>query len=302
MCAKYHISQILGIAKPNHSMFDFIDININNDQKLFIDPCLIAQYQDDWYTEVNNTINSFFDVFYNAYRNNDKYMKQNLLQHAGEINFTKLGYGNGDNGNGNTAEGLIKDFSNLESLINDIQSISNVIDLPILISGFNEDGLSDMITNIIHDNLNDYTLRILNEFNINPNSTDIFYTWDLALSDWIEIERPCFKENGNKILLTPKRIVRKKYLFSANHFLQRTILEKEKQQSAFKNDKGKISYKLTKKELNKRIPKEDKKWKNKYVQEKSMLDETLLNEYHEFITPYYVDKGLSDQQLDQIIY
>ncbi len=40
-----------------------------------------------------------------------------LLSHAGEQNATRLGYGNGDNGKGNTVDGLLEIFQPLEQLI-----------------------------------------------------------------------------------------------------------------------------------------------------------------------------------------
>lgn len=299
---KLHISSVLKVSNPRHDKFDFVDINMNEDQKLFIDPCLISLNKDKVCKNLNKVIESFFDEFYKAYRERDNKKKLELLSHSGEINYTKLGYGNGKNGHGNTAEGLIYDFRELENLIKKIKSISKVIDLPVLINGFNEDGLSDLITNIIHRQLNEYTIDCLRKYEIKPNSVDEFYTWDAISASWIFIKQPCFVYNNDKVLLTPKRIVRKKYLFSADHFLQRVILERKKNESETVDENGKRTYGVTKKELNHRINKDSKNWRYDYVRNKSIEDNTILDEYHKSINSFYLGKELDDRLLDDFIY
>ncbi|WIV11110.1 hypothetical protein [Proteiniborus sp. MB09-C3] len=197
---------------------------------------------------------------------------------------------------------MIKDFKELEKLIRDIDSISNVIDLPVLINGFNEDGLSDMLTNIIHKQLNDYTLEQISLYDKCPNSEDEFYTWDVSSKTWVLIKEPCYEYEGKKILLTPKRIVRKRYVFSADHFLKRVILEREKNKSAQINEKGKTVYTTTKKELINKIEKKNKHWRYEYVVERSKKEPQLLDEYHATIKSLYIDKKLDDDELDKLIY
>lgn len=299
---KTHISSVFKISNPSHALFNFVDINLNNDQKLFIDPCLISSHNDEWCNISTDLINDFFNQFYESYKTNDYNKKLELLSHSSELNYTKLGYGNGKNGHGNTPEGLIQDFKLLEKLVPQITSISNVIDLPVLITGFNEDGLSDMITNILHQQLNSYTLDCLKKYNISPNSTDEFYTWDKNSSSWISIEQPCYKYNNEKILLTPKKIVRKKYLFSADQYLKRIILEREKEANSSINSKGKKVYNISKKELFKKLKKDTKTWKYEYNIDKTISDPTFLSDYHKSIDSFYFDKGLSDETLDKFIY
>lgn len=304
MVRKKYVSDFLGIAGSSHSKIDFVDINVNDDQKLFIDPILVARNRDELCEEMSRIIDDFFRVFYIAYKRHDYSMKYELLSHAGEVNHTRLGYGNGSNGHGNTATGLIKDFYELEKLIDDISSISKVMDLPVLVKGFNEDGLSDLITNIIHKQLNDYTLEKLSELGISPNATDKFFTWDINTSSWIEVEEPCFECNGEKTLLTPKGIVRKNYLFSADQYMKRIILKREKNEHSIIEEDGKITYTVTVKDLIKRVKKEGKtlNWIYDFVQEESKKDSTYLDDYHKMINSFYIDKGMSDEELDSLIY
>jgi len=299
---KKHISELLNHARTGHSQFDFVDINVLDDQALFIDPCLIETQRGTWYDNATQLLDNFFNKFYEAYRNNDTQRKLELLSCAREINYTKLGYGKGDNGHGNTAEGLLVTFKNLERLAVNIPSITKPMDLPVTISGFNEDGLSDMITNILHQQLNEFTLAQLAITNVDPNSEDTFYTWDFASSSWQEVTYPCYRYEGNKILLTPKHIVRKKYHFGADQFLMRVILERAKKETAYTNQKGKIRYRTTKKALKHAIPKEEHNWKYKYINEKTESDHSFLIDYHDAIPSLYSDKAMNDAELDNFIY
>lgn len=87
----------------------------------------------------------FFDCLFSTYRHHNTKLIKLLLPHAGEQNGTRLGYGRGDNGKGNTAEGLEKIFCPLEELITKIKTISKPEDLSVFIPGFAEDGMSGFI-------------------------------------------------------------------------------------------------------------------------------------------------------------
>lgn len=300
---KEHISSLLGYSQLGHSQFDFVDINVLDDQKLFIDPCLLSTSQDEWCKNAAQVLEDFFDKFYEAYRNNDTETKIKLLSHASEINYTRLGYGNGENGHGNTSDGLIATFTSLETLVVNNPFITKAMDLPVYVPGFSEDGLSDMITNIIHKQLNDYTLEQLEVAGKNPNSEDTFYTWDITNSDWKEITCPCYRYLGrDKILLTPKKIVRKRYFFNVNQFLMRVILERAKNETAYTNEKGKISFRTTKKALKNAIQKVDRRWRYSFTKTKSIEDPSYIKDYHNVIPNLYYGRGMSDLELDNFIY
>ncbi|ASA25693.1 hypothetical protein [Paenibacillus donghaensis] len=299
---KKHISELLNHSRTGHSNLEFVDINVLDDQKLFIDPCLIETQQGSWYNNATNLLDNFFNEFYQAYRNNDAHKKIELLSCAREINYTKLGYGNGDNGHGNTAEGLLETFKNLERLTANIPNITKAMDIPVTISGFSEDGLSDMITNILHFQLNEFTLEQLAIANVKPNSEDTFDTWDVASSAWKKVTLPCYRYENNKILLTPKNIVRKRYFFGANQFLMRVILERAKKETAYTTPKGKTRYRTTKKELKNAISKEDRNWRYKYINEKTESDQSFLKDYHDAIPYLYSNKAMTNEELDNFIY
>lgn len=302
MRSKLHISDIIENVRKGHSNLNFVDININDDQKLFIDPVLISLERGEWFVKADSIIQNYFDVLYGAYKSGDNNLKNYVLKHAVEVNHTKLGYGNGKNGHGNRADNLIKVFEPLESLCQSIDTIKKSVDIPIFINGFNEDGLSDLITNIIHEELNQFTLNELQKYEIEANSEDEYFTWDMKLSQWIKVKRPYFSYDGNKLLLVPKAIVRKKYLFSAGHFLRMAIVEREREKYISVDVNGKESYAVTKKYLINNIPKDNPNWRYAYTQSHSIKDSKNLSFYHNRLNSLYVDKGLSNSELDHFIY
>lgn len=299
MKSKY-ISDILNNGKKGHNRFDFLDVNINDDNLMFIDPILIENQDAEWFKEADSTIQSFFDELYAAYRNHDDRVKQKLLSHAGEQNGTRLGYGNGHNGKGNTVQGLLHTFSPLDSLISDIETIGKPTDLTVLLPGFSEDGLSDMLTNVIHDNLNKFTMSQFAMRGIDSNSNRSFWTWNRRKKSWEYVTRPSYCVNGRELLLVPKQIVRKNYLFSMDQYFQRIILGRMQREDRYMFE-------------GKPIPKKDILKQKRFTGEHWEYDETIsytkenndaLDEYHRELPFYYLENGRipTDEDLDKCIY
>ena len=149
-----------------------------------------------------------------------------MLSHAKEENATRLGYGRGNNGKGNTADGLMEIFKPLEQLVKNINTIKTPVDLTILTPGFAEDRLSDLLTNILHEKLNAFTVSQLKKYGIECNTIRRFWTWNMMGSKWAEVEKPSYSIDGQEILLVPKWIVRNRYLFNINQFFSKIILER----------------------------------------------------------------------------
>lgn len=247
-------------------------------------------------------IASYFDQFYNAYRDKDLSNKNILLKHAQEINCTRLGYGRGDNGHGNTAEGLIVRFKPLDKLIESISAISLAIDLPLFIHGFNQDGLSDMLTNILHKQLHDFTLSQLKLLNKAPNDTRSFWSWDIESSNWMKWDsQPAYVTDRGKLLLVPKEIVRFRYLCSTEQYLRKVIINRIIEDRSYYDHKGRRqgpSIKEIKKEIYNGRP----SWMRDFVIPYSSEYPDALGEYHRSIPGLYVKHTMSDEDLDRRIY
>lgn len=296
----YFISDYFNNGLKGHYNYNFVDVAVNDDNLFFIDPVLIELAKDQWCNDANATIQSFFDEFYEAYRNNDVQRKIVLLSHAGEQNGTRLGYGQGDNGKGNTAKGLLDIFMPLENLLNKISTIRKAEDLPVLIPDFAEDGLSDLITNILHDHLNSFTMQQMKQYGIESNGLANFWTWSQTKGDWIRVERASYYIEGQEVLLVPKQIVRKKYLFSTNQYFNRIILEHMREEGGHMDGKKPIP----KKDVVKAKRFSGEHWQYRESVSYTSKNNNVLEEYHDKLSSFYFENGnsMSDEDLDETIY
>lgn len=296
-----YISDEWDLGIKGHDKFDFVDVRVNDDNLLFIDPCLIERANNSWGQKSTRIMTSYFDKLYSAYINNDMQQKKYLLSYAGEQNGTRLGYGNGYNGKGNTANGLIEDFKPLEGLIHEIKTIGKAQDLPVFIPGFAEDGMSDLLTNILHEQLNDFTLMQMKKRGIKSNGAVTFYSWNEKTQRWQLVKKPSYLVNGKELLLVPKNIVRKNYLFGTGQYFTRIIVDRMREDGDWKNTDGKD---IPKKEIIKRLQYSSEHWMYDQVIGYSKKNNDALDEYHHRLSGFYSEYGqpMGDDDLDRVIY
>ena len=298
MKSKY-ISDEWKLNRKGHSNFDFVDVAINSDNRLFIDPCLIEMVGSIWSQKAMEKINSFMNELVVAYTNVDKKKKTALLMNAREQNATKFGYGNGYNGKGNTVEGLLDDFRPLEELVKVIKSVSRLQDITVLLPGFAEDGLSDLITNILHLELSEYTDEQMKKYGILSNGEVTFSYWDNDELRWETKTKHGYVINRKEFLLVPKNIVRKKYLFSTGQYFSRVILERMRDE--YTDVDGKI---LAKKDVVKAKRFSGDHWIYDEAIRFTLDNNDALTEYHDKIIGFYTENGgaMSDEELDYVVY
>lgn len=294
---KNYVTDEWKIIENTHEKLDFVNVNLNNDNLLFIDPCLIEGLNDEWGNQASKVMASFFDEFYKAYQSKNLDLKMQLLKYAGEQNGTHLGYGKGYNGKGNTAKGLIEDFKPLEKLIEEINTIGVVQDLPVFIPGFAEDGLSDLLTNVLHEELRKFTNDQMKKHNVQPNGDISFYSWDIKNKTWKKSTYSCYFYQGIEVLLVPKKIVRKNYLFGTTQYLNRIILERVREEENWYDSDDKP---IPKTEIRKNIQKVNQHWEYDYAIKYSMRHSVALEEYHDKMPKYYIENGssMTDDKLD----
>lgn len=281
---------------------DFVDVELCCDNELFIDPCLIETVQTNFCRNAYSTMMSFFDTFYTLYRNHSiDDEKLSLFEHAREINATKLGYGNGENGKGNTPEGMLKIFKSVDKLFEKNICLCHPIDLHVLIKDFAEDGLSDMLTNILFNELNEFTLSQCEKYQLfSFIGVSEFYYWDKNKNNWCKAKQKSLIIDGKVILLVPKNIVRRGYYYNLDQYFRSIILERIQQEETNYDENGKAFY-PTKMQL-----------RNEFAQRSAdiymvSLKKThempdLLNEYLNNIPRKYINKGMSDEDLDVATY
>lgn len=292
-----HISEYLKLNTKGHANFDFADVRLDKDNELFIDPSLIELGTDSWSRDAKHIMYSYFDSLYEEFRRGHRNASPSYLySHAGEQNATKLGYGNGQNGKGKTARGLAMCFEDLAELARVIHTITRPQDASVLVKGFAEDCMSDLLTNILHESLNSFTAMQMAKYKIAPDNKKRFSTWSAETKNWIEVIRPCWQYGNKELLLVPKWVVRKNFLFSVNQYLSLVIAER------IRDEKG--WHDMSKKDIIANLYKKDKHWRIDNAIEHTMKNPDDLRRYHECIPRRYLFAGgcMSDEILDNTIY
>ncbi|MBO7196748.1 MAG: hypothetical protein J6V80_05435 [Clostridia bacterium] len=300
MLKKVNFSQKFGLNISGHHDIDFVDINIEGDSLLFIDPCLIECCNDDLSKTCSATISDYFGKLYTVLKDDNVPEIYRHLSHLGERNEARLGYGNGRNGKAKTAEGMIKTLSGLRRLITDGIPLEKAIDIPILMPRFERDCMSDMLLNVLYKPLSEYTIQQCQLWGIpTVYSTATKYYWDFEEHCWKIYHGKSLVIGGETILLVPKRYVCKGLYYSTSHFFLSKIAPMLQNRDVVIID-GK-QQKPNKQEVKKAESKEHG----------SLLDATvtyakiypkLLSEYHADIPIKYYQRCLSDDVLDKLLY
>lgn len=279
----YYLSEYF--SSVGHRLFnvndlDCFNLDLENDSKLFIDPTRIALSNNTMFDENSacTRIYSFFGHLLDLKRAGQQNVINNIINNIHEINDTHLGLSK------DKPKGKGPSYSALGESIDTIQNIVNQAaitrDLPksllfdIFVSNFSDDSFSDVITNIIYHELNEYTLNIINAYHLNiplhrcdPNS---HHYWNN--NKWQNLVTQDFLFNGEVIVFIPNDFVTKSYDFSSNKYMNSTIVEYVKNDWEARNPNSKTN----KKNIYKLIRNNYPLLTNKQIEEAYTIQNTQL--------------------------
>lgn len=152
------ISSLFNLNKSQFEL-DFVDIDIEHDTPLFLDPFLISRRSDSHSQMVNATIKNYFQHLISLIKTGNLNDAKGIFKHLDEPNDTCFGFSH-DTPCGNGI-GPINQDDILQSIINSkaIESglVEDLEDTAIFIEGIGKDKVSDMTTQIIRKDLLQYT-------------------------------------------------------------------------------------------------------------------------------------------------
>lgn len=220
------ISQIFTLNKTQAEL-DFVDIDVDRDTALFLDPFFLSLRKDNWSIEATRTIRSFFQTVIDLIRNNQTEEARLLFQNLHEPNATCLGLSRGNPrgkgvGNEDTCkifESIIQSRAVLTGLIHDLE------DNHLFVDNFGKDKLSDMTTNIIKKHLIDYTISqcSLHNIDLTPGIPSGFF-WNRRTRQWESEYTSTPVINTRSVLLVPKGIVSFCSDYTPNNYYQHFVL------------------------------------------------------------------------------
>lgn len=281
---------------------NFIDINLDRDNLLFIDPRLIENSNSLLAQKMEKRIGKFWAELIKAVNLNDKLKIKNLLSGLKEPSETKLGYAKNNKSGNSVGDKLkpkiIKAILNNKAIKTGL--LSHFCDTELFIEDIGCDRISDITTKIIKEVLIEFTQIECNKLLIPMSDVfqdDIFdyntLTWNRR-----KVLLPIY--NGKPIIFVPKLFVRlgnstnnnlnSLYRYAVKHYIQYDLSMLKDVSATGK--KGKIMLK----DIKESYP---------------LSKESLVNWCHKFgklLVNYKSEKlndkikSLSDDQIMEIIY
>lgn len=189
---------------------DFVNVPIDGDIPLFIDPFAISQRTDRWSTNCHLYILSFFEQIVKGIRSNNIENARNLLLYLKEPNETRLGMSQGKPqgiGIGLYQSGLIFNALSQSSAVR-TGFLNSIEECELMIKGIARDKISDLTTNVIRSLLAEYTYEQCNLWKIPTRKVNLSAFYSLEQKKWINDYLDLPVANDRPVLLVPKAIVR----------------------------------------------------------------------------------------------
>lgn len=310
--SKYHKLRIC-----SHTDIDFIDIFIDADVGLYLDPERIACSSGLIAELAHKHLEDFFREFVRLAKNRDRDKLYELLSYGHEPNETHLGMSSKQSrGRGVSPEILmpiIDDMLDLQLFERGV--VGRLSDLPLVTPNFGEDRLSDLITNVIRGVLHIFTRSQYDHWCIPYHADQLSYRlpfWDPDEHRWRTMIAPAFLSDGKPTLLVPKTFVGTHLLLTPSQLLQKYALTygQEEHRAAgssicpVKTDKlGNSYFNPPSKRAVRAVDLKDRRGKE-YIRLQAFHHPEMLPSYHHSIEDRVQKDNifLSDAQLDAILY
>ena len=207
---------------------DFVDIYVNDDIPLYIDPYVFKLRTDEWSIECNDLIVDFFSTVINAIKNKRTVYAKQLLEQLSEPRETHLGVSRGSTFgkgvSGKQANDLYERLSNSKAVSSG--RVTDISDCELMIPGIGFDKVSDITTNIIREKLISYTQEQCRLHGIPMRTIPSGKLWSPVEKRWLNgtyVELPVY--NGRRVILIPKCCVVFKMLLSSKELYEKDIVE-----------------------------------------------------------------------------
>lgn len=269
-------SEFFGINR-SQSELDFVDVPLDTDIEVFLDPAAIKSLNSSWGVELSSHLQIYFETVLKLIKNGENVKAQNLLSCLNERNEYHLGYSSGKSRGHGFGEGaaktvwgaLTKSKAAKSGLLQDLE------DTALLIDGIGTDMISDAVSNILRGPLIKYTQDVCKYYGVKlTEDIPSGPIWNPRDEKWEQGYVSLPMTNEGKVILVPKIIVRHKITYQHEEYHRHFLLPEMQRQhlkagselvELLKNGK----HRVTKKNLMK-----------KYGKDKLSIVEQTLNYPH----------------------
>lgn len=200
----------LGVAQGG---VDFVDVDVDGDVPVFIDPTAIRLQRGDWADACVVALQSFFAELLTAIKADDRTRMVELIYPLTEPNETHLGSSQGEArgrslGTAKKAEDLIDSLRKSKAVRSGF--LRDLEDSALMVEGIDKDIISDITTCVIRAQLIDYTQQQAAFHGIPMEFQDSGPAWNVGSKSWVTSQVKLPRAGGNKLLLVPRSVVRVK--------------------------------------------------------------------------------------------
>ncbi len=203
-------SEFFGLNK-SQSELDFVDIDVEDDIPLYIDPVAFTVREDDWSVECNDLVNDFFDTILNRIRGGENAVAESLMAGLAEPSETHLGVSEaGVKGRGigiGQARQLMRAIRRSSAF--ETGNFSELVDFELFVDNIGPDKISDLTTNIIRGKLIDYTISQCRLHGVPTKNVAAGYVWNINSKRWDGKYANLPVVDDGFVLLVPKHCVRR---------------------------------------------------------------------------------------------
>lgn len=218
--AVLRVSSFYGLPSTQAEL-EFIDVDLNGDTRLFVDPHSLWYIDSDWARECLSLVQDLFTEVLAATRLGDRQRADYLLGRLSEPNETHLGLSAAESRGSGVGDGLARDIWAALSTSRALQGglLADLEDTVLFVDGIGLDRISDITTNVIRAQLVKFTQDACQYYGI-PLTPGIASgpCWNRSDHRWYETFAELPIANGARLLLVPKSIVRQGGIFSPGEY------------------------------------------------------------------------------------
>tara|TARA_R110001592_G_scaffold320639_1_gene598651 strand:+ start:2450 stop:3427 length:978 start_codon:yes stop_codon:yes gene_type:complete len=206
---------------------DFVDVPLDTDIEVFIDPSAIRTLTSRWGHECASLLQSFFGCVLKNIKSGNHSKAQELLASLKERNEFHLGFSQGESkghgfgdGTGETVwDALTKSEAAKTGMLEDLE------DTCLLVHGIGPDMISDAVCNILRGPLLKYTQDTCQYYGIElVNDIPSGPIWNPISEQWEQGFVPMPVTSYGPLVLIPKIIVRHRLLYKFDEYYRRFLL------------------------------------------------------------------------------
>jgi len=206
---------------------DFVDVFLESDIPLFIDPFAIAQREDRWSQNCHRILVSYFQRVIDNIRDGKPQEARELLLHLREPNETRFGYSiskpQGAGIGHFQASQILKALE--ESTAVRTGFIKSLEECELMIEGISRDKISDLTTNIVRKQLAEYTKEQCELWGMEVQAVPLAPYYSIEQNCWVNQYYELPTVNRKPILLVPKVIARYDLSYDHQEYYRHFVLE-----------------------------------------------------------------------------